>query len=279
MSEIGEVSWNPHLEEYLASTGEKANCLGWCHKRGEEIYSYRRTWIDLPVIVGSGVIAFLSAGSQSMFAGQEMISSVALGIGSLIVGVLNTLGAYYGWAKRAEGHRIASLQYARLYRFLRIEMGLPREERMTPHDLLKYVRDSYDRLQEISPLLPPKVVSEFHKKFDKQKDISKPEEVNGLEAIFVYPLELRDETRKQNPLLSLPSETSLERMPVSPKATLMNRLVIRTTESDRTHPSQQTSEDMISPQGVSLTIAEPRPLLERKVPTLLQSSVPPILEG
>lgn len=240
MSEIGEVSWNPQLEDYLRDTGEKSHCLSWCHKRSEEIYSYRRTFIDLPVIVGSGIIAFLNAGSSSMFQ-DPMISSVALGIGSFIVGALNTIGAYYGWSKRAEGHRISSIQYSRLYRFLRIEMGLPREERMTPKDLLKYVRDSYDRLQEISPLLPPEVVKEFHRKFDGYKTIAKPEEVNGLEAIAIYPLEPPSSPDKRSLTLSAPpSAESLGNLVATPLGMINNPMLKGKGIVSHKNPLQQS---------------------------------------
>lgn len=179
------IHWTVRLEEYFASTGEKAHCLSWVHKQSEALYSSRRNWIDLPVIVGSGVIAFLNAGSSSMF-DEPRLSSIALGIGSLCVGVLNTLGSYFGWAKRAEGHRISSIHYSKLYRFITVELSLPREERMNPHDFLKYVKDQYDRLQEISPMVPPNVVRDFQKKFKNETEISKPEEANGLEKITIY---------------------------------------------------------------------------------------------
>ena len=173
------------LEEYFASTGEKAHCLSWCHKQAEAMYSKRKTWIDLPVIVISGVTGFLSAGSTTMF-DNPATSSVALGVASLFVSVLNTAGSYYGWAKRSEGHRISAIHYARLYRFISVELSLPRDERMDPAHFLKYVKDQYDRLQEISPLMPPEVIEEFQKKFGNEKEISKPEEANGLEKITVF---------------------------------------------------------------------------------------------
>lgn len=180
-----QIHWTVKLEEYFASTGEKAHCLSWVHKQSETMYSSRRTWIDLPVIIGSGVIAFLNAGSQSLF-DDPKLSSVALGVGSLAVGILNTMGTYFGWAKRAEGHRISSIHYSKLYRFITVELALPREERMNPHDFLKYVKDQYDRLQEISPIIPTQVINEFQKKFKHETEISKPEEANGLERITVY---------------------------------------------------------------------------------------------
>jgi hypothetical protein len=179
------IHWTEMLEEYFASTGEKAHCLSWCHKRAEAMFSNRKTWIDLPVIVISGVTGFLSAGSTSMFS-NPTTSSIALGVASLFVSVLNTAGSYYGWAKRSEGHRISAIHYARLYRFISVELALPRDERMQPNDFLKYVKDQYDRLQEISPLLPPEVIAEFQLKFANETEISKPEEANGLEKITVF---------------------------------------------------------------------------------------------
>jgi len=186
MTEIGEnVSWTPNLEEFFASSGEKAHCLGILHKQAEALFSHRRTLIELPVIVGSGLIGFLNAGSTSMFE-DPRISSIALGVGSLVVGILQTINTYFNWAKRAEGHRLASIQYEKIYRFLSIEMGLPRNERMPPAELLKQTKDTYDRLQEISPLLPTDIIKEFQKKFDKYTDISKPSEANGLEKIEIF---------------------------------------------------------------------------------------------
>lgn len=189
MSEIvgQDISWTPLLEKYFASVGEKAHCLSWLHNKAAGLYSYRRTCIDLPVIVGSGAIAFLNAGSSNLFSDAQL-ASVALGVGSLVVSVLNTITTYFGWSKRAEGHRIGALHYAKLYRFLCVEMGLPRDERMRPGDLLKTVRDQYDRLAETTPDVPPPVIREFKKRFStpKYEDIAKPEEANGLEEITVY---------------------------------------------------------------------------------------------
>lgn len=205
MSEVGNISWNENLEKYFADTGEKANCLSIVHKRAEEVYSHRRTYIDLPVICISGLVGFMSVGSTTMFEGEEKLSSVLLGVASLFVSVLNTVGTYFGWGARCQLHRVSSIQYARLYRFLKIEMGLPRDERMTPTDLLKHTRDSYDRLQEISPLLPPELIETYRKKFEKYKNVSLPEELNGLESIKIY----TDSFIIKNPLRQSDTSTSL----------------------------------------------------------------------
>jgi hypothetical protein len=211
MSELEGVSWTERLEEYFASSAEKAHCLSLLHKQSEALYSGRKTFIELPVIVGSAVIGFLNAGSTTMFQDPK-IASVALGVGSLVVSVLQTINTYFSWSKRAEGHRIASIQYSRLYRFLSIEMSLPRGERLPPSDLLKQTKDTYDRLQEISPLLPALILGEFRKRFDKETEISKPEEANGLERVIVYqenPMRLRRQESLGLPTSPAPSSDAL----------------------------------------------------------------------
>jgi len=179
------LTWNCQLELYFKNTGEQAQCLSILHSRCEAVFSKRKVYIDLPVFIGSGVIAFLNAASSNIFEGQSQMSSVALGVGSLVVGVLNTIGSYFAWAKRAEGHRISQIQYSRLYRFLAIELTLQRDQRMSPRDLLKYTRDSYDRLQEISPQISPDILQSFGREY-KKYNVSKPEGANGLESISVF---------------------------------------------------------------------------------------------
>ena len=184
---VGQVSWTPALEHYFKTTGERAHTLGMMHLEAEQIVSGKRTAIDLPVIVLSGITGFVSALSSSpMLSANQAAISVALGIVSLFVSTLNTTGSYFQFAKRAEGHRIAGIQFSKLYRFLAIEMGLPRDERMQPHDLLKMAKENYDRLQEISPPLPDSTVNKYRNKFKDAKDIAIPEECNGLEQIKIY---------------------------------------------------------------------------------------------
>ena len=189
-----DISWTPQLEEHFASTGEKAHCLSWCHKKSEEKYSRLRTFIDLPVICLSSVCGFLQIGSEQMFQDQNG-SAIGLGLLSLFVALLSATQTYFKWSARAEAHRISAIQWSRLYRHLSIEMNLPRNERKDPQDLLKDTQQTYDRLQEISPLIPPDILDRFKKDFSKATDISKPEEANGLEKITIY----QDNPLRKNP--------------------------------------------------------------------------------
>lgn len=283
--EAKSIHWTEMLEEYFASTGEKAHCLSWCHKQAEAMYSKRKTWIDLPVIVISGVTGFLSAGSTTMF-DDPKTSSVALGVASLFVSVLNTAGSYYGWAKRSEGHRISAIHYARLYRFISVELSLPRDERMDPSNFLKYVKDQYDRLQEISPLMPPEVIEEFQKKFGNEKEISKPEEANGLEKITVFrndvdlnvsdPHDARSPTPKsRTPTLALPRvKTEANVLATNPMIRAATKLM-----KEPNNPLVKAVKTMEVPIAVVKSITE-NPMIKaaqmakRVSPDILSASAP-----
>lgn len=263
------IHWTEMLEEYFASTGEKAHCLSWCHKRAEAMFSNRKTWIDLPVIVISGVTGFLSAGSTSMFS-NPTTSSIALGVASLFVSVLNTAGSYYGWAKRAEGHRISAIHYARLYRFISVELALPRDERMQPNDFLKYVKDQYDRLQEISPLLPPEVIIEFQKKFEKETEISKPEEANGLEKITVFRgtenIDCSDPNESRSPQFKIRTPK------LSKVATMVATEMKKSAEEMKTNPLYRAAQIAKKTSPNVLAAAAPAPPPEMSPPRSSSSS-------
>jgi hypothetical protein len=179
-----EVSWSATLETYFKETAEKSECLSILHRHAERIFTYRKVSLELPSIVLSAVIGFTSVGSVHFFP-NETLSNIVLGVGSLFISTLQTLGGYFAFSKRAEGHRISAIQYAKQHRFLFVELCLPRAERINPSALLKMVRNDYDRLAEVSPPLPSESLKFFEKRYGKYT-ISKPPEVNGLEPVLIH---------------------------------------------------------------------------------------------
>lgn len=182
------ISWTTQLEDYFVKSAEKAQCYSWLYWNAEAIYSKRRTWIDLPVSVISSLTGFFSVGSSMMFGDDTKPASIALGVASLLVAIMNSTKSYFAWDKKAEGCKVSAISYAKLYRFITVQMGLPQDQRIRPGDLLLMVRDTYDRLGETSYPLPPESVSAFRDKFStgKYEEISKPEVANGLEKVLVY---------------------------------------------------------------------------------------------
>ena len=190
-----QVAWSSKVEEYLKSIGEKAHCYSYLHKKAEAKFNKLSTMIDIPSITLSTICGTLSIGNSSLFGeANEQVAGVAIGCFSLIVGILGTVGSYFAWNKRTESHRITHLEYGKLYRFIQIELSLPREQRVRCCDLVKIVRENFERLAELSPLIPDEILRKFKNLFKSYKDrISFPTETNGLEEIEIYSEEVAED--------------------------------------------------------------------------------------
>ena len=187
MNEDRDIHWSTPLELLVASEGEKCRGLAWINQKAEVYYSHRANAIAIPVIVLSTLAGTASVGSTSLFGNETQISSIVIGLVSIGVGILNTISSYFAWSRKAESHRIAYLQYSKLFSIIRVEMSLPRSERQEAEILLKQIRDGMERLAETTPSPPPSILEEFNKHFkDEDKTISRPIEVNGLQKVLIW---------------------------------------------------------------------------------------------
>lgn len=187
MEDERDIHWSQPLEQLVASEGEKCRGLAWINQKAEIYYAHRANAIAIPVIILSTLAGTASVGSSSLFGSETQISSIVIGLVSIGVGILNTISSYFSWARKAESHRIAYLQYSKLFSIIRVEMSLPRAERQEAEVLLKQIRDGMERLAETTPSPPPSILEEFNRHFkDEDKTISRPVEVNGLQKVFIF---------------------------------------------------------------------------------------------
>ena len=181
------ITYNDGLERLIADEGERVQGLAWLHDRSSNYFQKLNTNLALPIIVLSTLSGALSASSTALFADQKT-ASLGIGAVSIFVGVLSTVQSYFGFAKRAENHRISGIACIKLNHFISIELSLPRKERMIAHDMLKIVREQCGRLLETAPPIPEHVVKEFQHRFlEKYPNIAIPDIANGLRAIKLSP--------------------------------------------------------------------------------------------
>lgn len=199
-----DVQWSSQIEDILAKEGERCRGLAWLHIRAETSMTKYNTCVQVPVIILSTLAGTASIGTTSLFPGNSSVASTVIGLVSIGVGILNTLGGFFAFAKRSEAHRIAHLNYSKLYTQIQIELSLPRSERTSAEQTLAKVRDTMERMAETTPNCPQDIIDEFNKKFNKETDIAKPIEVNGLHKISIY----REEWHVRTPKVIQPSRTS-----------------------------------------------------------------------
>lgn len=181
------LHWNTGLERIIASEGEKCRGLAWLHQKSESLLSSRNNYISLPVIILSTLAGTASVGSSSLFGSENTgLSNIVIGLVSIGVGILNTMNSYFNFARRSEAHHIAYIHYSKLFSWIEVELALPREERVSPQEMLKSLRDSMNRLSETVPTIPASIIEYFKHEFKNYTDVTKPVETNGLSRILIY---------------------------------------------------------------------------------------------
>jgi hypothetical protein len=128
------IQWNDAVERLIKGIGEKALSMSWLHNKSEKRYKYLNNYLAIPSIVLSSI-----TGAGSIGFGSEHNISLIMGALSLLVGILSTLNSYFVFAQRSTEHRIASVQYSKLYLTISIELALPRAKRMNVKDFLKVI--------------------------------------------------------------------------------------------------------------------------------------------
>lgn len=177
------IEWSDSLEKLFKKSAEQFLCLRWTHDAAQRWTARQNTLLTVPVIILSGIASLGSVGSSSLLPFEK--SEVLVGLISFTAGTLQTVSSYFGFARRAEAHRIAALSYEKLHRQLDFQLKAHRHERDPPGQLMKMIKDEADRLNEVSPQLPEWAIQQFKTKFPELKEVSVPSILNGLDPVEI----------------------------------------------------------------------------------------------
>jgi hypothetical protein len=174
--------YDDNLENLLKEEGEKAESLSILHRMSHEKFNLYSNAINIPVIVGSSAIGFITGIKVDY---EDM--NIILGISSVVIGVIKSLDTFFQLANRSERHRLVALQYNQICRRLSIELALERNVRENAKDLLNIIRTDLKNLEEISPILTDDIIEKYNQKYPKKPDenIRRPNITNGLTQIVV----------------------------------------------------------------------------------------------
>jgi hypothetical protein len=174
------IFYNNDLEQLLAQSAEECESLGILHLASYEKYNKMSNIINIPVIVLSSGIGFITGIDLNY---DKM--NIILGIGSVFVGIIKSIDSYFQLGKRAESHRMCALQYTQINKKIQIELSLCREQRQTAKDMLSIIKTDIKNLQDISPVIDQEIIKEYNLKYGKYKNVKKPNFVNGLTVVKV----------------------------------------------------------------------------------------------
>jgi hypothetical protein len=177
---LQDITYSPQLEALLKNQAEQAESYSILHNLAYEKYQFRSNIINIPVIVLSSVIGLLTGmniQNDDMF--------IILSTGSIFVSVIKSIDSYFQLQKRAEGHRICSLQFQQIFNKIQIELSLVRGQRQNPKDMLALIKTDLKNLFDIAPLLDADVIDKYNSLYKAETGVSKPPITNGLTHIHI----------------------------------------------------------------------------------------------
>lgn len=180
--------WTNPLEVLAAEWADKAACYQWMHEKTETICTMYNLHFSIPVIVLSTLTGTANFGLSSLIdnnASQKYVSA-AIGVISIITGIISTLANFLRYAQASEAHRVAAISWGKFQRFTSTELSLHPNERMDAMSYLKMARMELDRLIEQSPVIPDNIIQEFLKEFKSKPDLIKPEIAGGVDHTRIF---------------------------------------------------------------------------------------------
>jgi len=178
-----DIHWDNELENLIKDECEICYSYYLLHNLSYIRYSQFNTYISLPVMILSTVTGATSMGSSVLFNNSNM-ASIGIGLIIILLNSLQAISSYYKFSQLSEGHKIASISFQKVSRYLEIELSLPRKERSTPKVILKVLKNEIDRLLETSPMIQPVIIDQYNKKY-KNEHAKKPAIVNGLKIVII----------------------------------------------------------------------------------------------
>ena len=190
------VSYTDEFENLLKAESEKSEAMSILHSMSSQKYNTLSIFINIPVIIVSSLIGFLSP--ITLFENQ----AIFLGALSIVVAILKTIDNYFDWTKKGEAHRITGLNYAKISKFIQIQLSLEKECRIIPNDILTVITSDLQNLKDSEPVICQDIIKQFNEKY-KDENTAKPAITNGLTKVIINKKNLN--ASKSNQSLNSPT--------------------------------------------------------------------------
>ena len=184
--------WKEEEEQILRDWADKAQCYELMHAKSHDIFNYRNTLFVIPVIIISTITGTANFAQDRVPESSQAIFVMVVGAFNILAAIISTIAQYLKISELNESHRVGTLQWGKFYRNIRTELAKHPLDRVPPTNMLSMCKEEFDRLLEIYPDIPKKVIEEFNLKFKNKKNISKPEICDVIEATTVYKMSKAD---------------------------------------------------------------------------------------
>lgn len=179
-----DPEWCPQQEALVYKWAERAAGYRWLHNHARMKLKRNADRLTYPTIImssitGVGGFAVLSPdGASDKQKFLILMTQYFFATLNIISGILTSIAKFSQSQSLSEAHSLMSIQYAKYYRGIDMELSLQRKDRVPVLEFVNKCREEYDRLLSEAPDIPEESINEFNITFPNR--INKPDVCNGL---------------------------------------------------------------------------------------------------
>jgi hypothetical protein len=154
--EKNEESWTNDQEAILHSWAETAALYRSLHIYAYEYYSFINNIITYPIILLSallGMSGFATITNEKPTTTQLTIAYISA-FSNFIVALLTSIMKVKKYSEKSENHLMASVNYVKFYREIKLELVLDRGSRAYSIDFCRNIKHKFNTLTTNSPIIP-----------------------------------------------------------------------------------------------------------------------------
>ena len=182
------ITWSTSVETLLSRYCDEAAARESMHRMA--FYQHRRwiSWFQIPIICCSALSGSIQFFSKSFPAAEEHIITGTASL-SILTSLLSAVMSYLKIGERMTKNEQALIGWQNFFNHIKHQLSLEREQREAPDEFMLWVKNTYERLFELSPIISQKFINKTKAKIRKYGDQNflVPNYLNGLSHTRAFP--------------------------------------------------------------------------------------------
>lgn len=190
--------WKPEEENILREWADKSQVYELFHGKGHLIYKKKNARYVIPVIIISTLTGTANFAQERVPVDYQNVFVMIIGSLSIIAAIISTISQFLRISELNEAHRVASLSWGKFSRNAKTDLAKHPLDRGDPVMTLKVAKEEFNRLLEISPIIPKNVIANFNVKFEDVPELAKPEICDSIIPTTIFYMTPEERTEMIN---------------------------------------------------------------------------------
>ena len=163
---INAAGWSENMEDLLKSWGEKSAGLRFMHNKAGSYWKgvgNRLTLWSILITTVASTISLVATNIDDPDSKNAVLFAVG-GVG-MVSSLVQSLKKFYNAEEKNADHSAIAKQFGSFYRYMVLQMGMSREDRVPADELSAWALKEFERLQQDAPPLGGNAINAFKKTF------------------------------------------------------------------------------------------------------------------